>query len=107
MVGAVIDACSRRVNALRVWSEDPTALQVVGMLRAAIRAAGAPTWIVTDHGTQFTAAELLCMLRRHEVCRRYGAVRRHGSIALIERVWRTLQAEGVTLGLLYRPLATI
>jgi putative transposase len=107
MVGAVIDACSRRVLALRVWSQDPTALQVVGMLRAAIRSAGTPTWIVTDRGTQFTAAEFLRMLRRHEVRRRYGAVHRHGSVALIERLWRSLKAEGVTLGLLYRPLAVI
>jgi putative transposase len=107
MVGAVIDACSRRVLALRVWSQDPTALRVVGMLRAAVRAARAPAWIVTDRGTQFTAAEFLRMLRRHEVRRRYGAVHRHGSVALIERYWQTCKVEGVTLGLLYRPLATI
>jgi putative transposase len=72
-----------------------------------LRAAGTPVWVVTDRGTQFTAAKFLRMLRRHGVRRRYGAVHRHGSIALIERFWRTLKTEGVRPALLYRPLGTI
>jgi transposase InsO family protein len=45
--------------------------------------------------------------RRRGIRRRYGAVGRKGSIAIIERFWRSLKQEYVTGLFLYRPKAAI
>jgi transposase InsO family protein len=46
-------------------------------------------------------------LRRHGIRRRFGAVGRRGSIALIERLWRTAKTEYVRHLFLFASAATI
>jgi putative transposase len=107
-VGAVIDGFSRKVLALRVVAREPTAAFAVRLLREAVAAHGAaPTWMVTDQGTQLTAAEFTRALRRQGIRRRFGAVGRSGSIALIERFWKSLKVEFAGRLVLYRPLPAI
>jgi putative transposase len=92
-VGAVVDGFSRKVLAIAVAPHEPSARFAVTLLREAIRRYGPPTWIVTDHGTQFTAHLFMHVLSTHGIRRRYGAVGRKGSISIIERFWRSMKAE--------------
>ena len=106
-VGAVVDAFSRKVLALRVASKDPTAAFAVRLLREAARRHGAPRHLVSDHGRQFRSAALKRALRRHGIRRRFGAIGKTGSLVLIERFWRSMRDEYARGLFLYRPLRTI
>ena len=64
---------------------------------------GRPVHFISDHARCFTGQVFRRKLLRLEVKQRFGAVGKKGSIALIERLWRTLKD---TLGLrLRRPSA--
>jgi putative transposase len=94
-IGAAIDAFSRKVLAVGVVSGAPSAALAVRLLRRAIRSHGAPTWLVTDQDTVLRGRLVNALLARHHVRRRYGAVGRSGSIAIIERLWRSMKGEYV------------
>jgi hypothetical protein len=65
-------------------------------LAGLIRAAGeTPRHLITDRGKQFTAQAFRRGCRRDGVRQRFGAIGKHGSIALVERCIRTPKAEGV------------
>lgn len=106
-VGSVVDAFSRKVLALRVAPKDPTAAFAVRLLREAALRHGAPRHLVSDHGRQFRSAAFRRALRRRGIRRRYGAIGRTGSLALIERFWRTMKEEYASGLFLYRPVKTI
>jgi len=108
-VGAIVDAFSRKVLALRVCAAEPTAALAVRLLREAVPGHGAPTHIVTDHGRQFTSAAFRRALARRGIRHRFGAVARRGSrsLARIDRFWRTAKQECAHGLFLYRPLGTI
>jgi transposase InsO family protein len=58
---------------------------------------------VSDRGACFTGTVFCLALEHHRVKQRFGAIGKKGSIALIERLWKTLKD---TLGLrLLRPMA--
>jgi putative transposase len=108
-VGAVVDAFSRKVLALRVCAVEPTAALAVRLLRDALRGHGAPRHLVTDHGRQFTSVAFRRALARRGIRHRFGAVAKRGSrsLARIDRFWRSMKSE-YALGLfLYRPIRSI
>jgi transposase InsO family protein len=61
---------------------------------AARRAGRAPKYTVSDQGSEF-GEDYLDWCDDHEVRARFGAVGRHGSIAVEERFIRTLKDEGL------------
>jgi len=103
-IGAVVDVFSRKVLSIRAWARVPTAADVRLLLRAAIELAGAPKYLVTDRGTQFTAAALSAFLRRRRILRRYGAVARWQSVAVIDRFFLSLKREYASRWLLFLPI---
>ena len=86
-IGAVIDAFSRRVLAIGAVRGGPSSAFAVRLLRDAIRKNGTPRWLVTDKDPVLRGGLVQRLLTRHGILRRYGAVGRKGSIALIERTW--------------------
>ncbi len=108
-VGAVVDAFSRKVLALRVCAAEPTAAFAIRLLRATVRRHGEPRHLVSDHGRQFTSAAFTRALARRGIRRRYGAVARTGSrsLARIDRFWRSMKTEYARGLFLYRPLRSI
>lgn len=106
-VGAVIDAFSRKVLAIGVVAREPTAAFAVRLLREALPAAGVPGYVVTDKGRQFTSRAFSHALARRGIGRRLGAIGQSGSIALLERFWRSLKQEYARDLFLYRPLRRI
>jgi putative transposase len=90
-VAAVFDAYSRMPLALRVFRPAPTARQAARLLTSAARRYGCPRVLVTDHGGQFMADAFAARLQSLGIEHRIGAVGLSGSIALLERYWRTLK----------------
>jgi hypothetical protein len=90
---------ARRPN--HVWTKEPSSPEITRFVSRAAKKRGHPAHFVSDRGTCFTGGVFRRKLRRLGVKQRFGAIGKKGSIALIERFWRTLKD---TLGLrLLRP----
>jgi putative transposase len=101
-VGAVCDVFSRMPLSAKVFSRGPFSADIARFISGTARRHGCPVHFVSDRAS-FTAQLFCRRLRRLGVKQRFGAVGKKGSIALIERLWRTLKG---SLGLkLLRPLA--
>ncbi len=96
-LGVVLDHFSRAPVASAVFKKEPTADEVCALLDAAVDKAGrAPRYVVSDKGAQFHS-EYRDWCERHRVRPRYGALGKHGSIAIIERFWHSLKSEYLRL----------
>jgi transposase InsO family protein len=81
---------------VRVFRGRPATVAMNAFLLGMIRAAGqAPRHLITDHGREFTARSFRRGCRRAGIRQRFGAIGKHGSIALVGRCIRTLKEEGV------------
>jgi len=87
------DHFSRRVMGYAVFLKEPSSTEVCSMLNQAIAAAGkAPRHIVCDQGPQFDYDAFRRRRRRKGIKPpRYGAIGKHGSLAVIERLILTLK----------------
>jgi putative transposase len=95
-VAVGVDHFSRRIMGVRVFRIRPTAKAVSAFLASMIRAAGqSPRHLITDRGREFAAKSFRRGCRRAGIRQRFGAIGKHGSIALVERCIRTLKGEGV------------
>jgi putative transposase len=90
-LAVVFDAFSRMPVLARVFRREPRARDLARLIADAAALCGAPRHFVSDQGTQFTAAIFRQTLGRLRLRQRFGAVGKTGSIALIERLWRTLK----------------
>lgn len=89
----VLDHFSRSVVAWRLFEKEPTAEEVCRVLDAGRRMSGVtPKYIVSDQGVQFRGT-YKAWCKRRGVKPRFGAVGEHGSIAVIERFFRSLKTE--------------
>ncbi len=91
-LAVVFDVFSRTPLAARVFLFEPTGPAIARLFAAAARQFGAPPHFVSDRGSQFTSEVFRTTLARRRVRPRYGAIGKTGSIALIERFFRTLKA---------------
>ena len=87
-----IDYFSRKVGAC-CSLENPNAGWVVEMLERAFTRHGSPRHLITDQEGVFTGEVFGELLQRWNVKQRFGVVGKHGSIAVTERVIRTLKYE--------------
>ena len=87
-----IDHFSRKVVAV-CHLEGPNAGWVVDALEEAFLRYGPPKHIITDQEGVFTSEVFGDLLWRWNAKQRFGAVGKHGSIAVTERVIRTLKYE--------------
>lgn len=90
-LAVVFDVFSRMPLAARVFLTEPRARVVANLFARASQRYGAPRHFVSDKGAQFTARVFRRTLSRLSVRHRFGAVGKAGSIAVIERLWRTLK----------------
>jgi transposase InsO family protein len=90
-VAVVFDAFSRAPLVGAAFHSEPDGAAMAKLLRSADRRFGPPRHLVTDRGAQFTsdvfARAVAALGARH----RFGAVGKTGSIAIIERFFRTLK----------------
>jgi hypothetical protein len=96
-IAVVIDHYSRRVIGFALFWSAPTAVEMRAFLGRVIHAAGeAPRHLISDKGCQFwPCAGYKRWCRRRGIKPRWGAIGKHGSIAVIERFFRTLKYEGL------------
>ena len=90
---AVLDHFTRLPVAWGVFRREPTADDVCGVLSRGVTDFTAPKHLISDRGRQFTSAAYRAWCARHHVRPRWGALGQHGSIAVIERFFRSLKAE--------------
>jgi putative transposase len=89
-----VDHYSRRVVGFRPFPQQPRSDAVRVFVQRAIREANvAPGHLVTDQGEQFRCRGFQRWCRRQRIVQRFGAIGKHGSIAVIERFIRTMKNE--------------
>ena len=87
-----IDHFSRRAMGVTAMKEQPTSRQVREFLgRTIAKAKAAPKYIICDRGPQFDCHAFRDWCRRKGIKPRYGAIGKHGSIAVVERLILTLK----------------
>lgn len=100
-IAVVQDAYSRlALRAVVLGDKEPTGPDLVEVFNDAVKTFGAPRHLITDQGPQFTDATFKATVLSHGSRQRYGAVGKHGSIAVIERLILTIK---LALGLLLTP----
>jgi transposase InsO family protein len=95
-VAVVFDAFSRMPLSTRVFSKEASASEIARFVSRTAKRHGRPGHFVSDQARCFTGEIFRRKLLRLGVKQRFGAIGKKGSIALIERLWRTLKH---TLGL--------
>jgi transposase InsO family protein len=90
-LAVVLDVFSRAPLAARVFFQEPTGRDVAKLLTSAARRFGSPRHTVSDQGVQFKSGPFRNALAKLGIKHRYGAIGKTGSIALIERFFRTLK----------------
>jgi len=88
----VIDHFSRKVMAV-VPLEGPNAGWINNALESALEKNGPPKHIISDQAHIFTGAVFAELLGKYNIKPRLGAIGKHGSIAVTERVNKTLKYE--------------
>jgi transposase InsO family protein len=88
----VIDHFSRKVMSVTPL-EGPNAGWIVRALESAIQEHGAPKHIISDQASVFTGDAFAELLDSWNVKPRFGAIGKHGSISVTERVIKTLKYE--------------
>jgi transposase InsO family protein len=95
-VAVVFDAFSRMPLSARVFSKEASAVEIARLVSRTARRHGRPAHFISDQARCFKGQVFRQKLKRLGVKQRFGAIGKNGSIALIERLWRTLKD---TLGL--------
>jgi transposase InsO family protein len=91
-VAVVVDHFSRRIMGLTVFKQVPTSEAMRAFLGRAIRKAReAPKYLICDKGSQFWCEGFKTWCKQKGIRPRFGAIGKHGSIAVIERLILTLK----------------
>ena len=79
-----------------MFKKQPESKQVSAFLAETIRQTGTPPkYIICDKGPQFWCKAFKRWCQRRKIKPRFGAVGQYGSLAVIERLIRTLKEEGL------------
>ncbi|MCH7685302.1 MAG: transposase, partial [Planctomycetes bacterium] len=94
-VAIVLDHYSRRVMGFAVFSDLPSSEDIQAFLDRTIEISGAsPKHLISDKGGQFWCDGFKAWCDRLTIKPRFGAVGKHGSIAVLERFIGTMKREG-------------
>jgi transposase InsO family protein len=94
-VAVVIDHFSRSIVGFAVFKKKPTSLEIRSFLGRTIGKVGKPPkYLITDKDSIFDCPGFKRWCRqKKKITPRYGAVGKHGSIAIIERFIKTMKDE--------------
>ena len=86
-----IDHISRKVLGFELFKKNPTSGHVTSALDQIFTKHGNPKYLISDRGSQFDSQHFCDCCKEAGIKNRYGAIGKHGSIALTERVIRTFK----------------
>jgi len=93
-VAVAVDHFSRHIMGTIVFAGRPSAHAVTAFLDRTIRnKAPQLKHLITDHGVQFDCRGFRRWCRRRGIRQRFGAIGKYGSLAVIERLMRTIKVE--------------
>ncbi len=93
-IAVSVDHYSRRVMGIAVFEQQPTSNAIRKFLARAMRKAGGnPKHLITDQGVQFIDAGFRKWCEHKGIRQRFGAIGKYGSIAIVERLIRTIKSE--------------
>ncbi|MEO6323042.1 MAG: DDE-type integrase/transposase/recombinase [Thermoanaerobaculia bacterium] len=101
-IAVVFDVFSRFPLASKVFLKEPSAQEMSGLVSETVEMFGKVKHFVSDQGACFTGEAFKAALSDLGIKQRFGALGQHGSIALIERFWKTLK--GLIRLPLFQPL---
>ncbi|MCF6176130.1 MAG: DDE-type integrase/transposase/recombinase [Victivallaceae bacterium] len=88
----IVDHFSRKAVGFAVFREQPTSKEVTAVLDNAVeQTAKAPKYIISDKGRQFFCNHYKGWCADKNINPRFGAVGKHGSIAITERFIKSLK----------------
>lgn len=87
-----IDHYSRKIVAVKSL-EGPNSGWAIEALQEAFRNHGSPKHVISDQGVPFTSKAFMEFIKGLGIKQRFGAVGKHGSIAVTERAIETLKCE--------------
>jgi transposase InsO family protein len=91
-VAAVFDVFSRMPLAVQTSCSEPDGDEMTLLLDRTAQRFGFPRHFISDQGSQFKSHLFQDVVKSLRIRPRFGAVGESGSIALIERFWRTIKA---------------
>ena len=93
-LAVAVDHASRLCVGFAVFMQRPTSPEVCAFLNRAIKNAGSrPKHMITDQGGEFICPHYTTWCRWRRIRPRFGAVGKHGSIAIVERSIRSMKGE--------------
>src|SRR3989339_1511236 len=93
-MAVIVDHFSRKSVGFALFRKQPTSGDVRAALERAVKITGkAPKYIISDKGVQFFCDDYKDWCRVNNVKPRFGAVGKHGSIAITERFIKSLKYE--------------
>ncbi|MCZ6690301.1 MAG: DDE-type integrase/transposase/recombinase [Planctomycetota bacterium] len=93
-VAVVVDHFSRRVQGVMIFERRPSSRDIRSFLGRAIRqAAATPRYLISDKGSQFFCEGFMSWCERRGIRLRFGAVGKHGSVAIVERFILSMKSE--------------
>ncbi len=93
-LAVLVDHYSRRAMGVAVYSKQPTSYAIRAFVGRVITDANAtPDHLICDKGSVFCCNAFKRWCKGKSICVRYGAVGKHGSIAVVERFIRTMKDE--------------
>jgi len=93
-VYVVVDHYSRRIMGFAIFKTQPTTEDICrAMDRICTENGIKPKYFVSDQGVQFDSCDFRSWCNNNSVKNRYGAVGKHGSIAVTERIIKSLKYE--------------
>lgn len=94
-VAVILDHFSRVVVGFAIFTKQPSSEQIRRFMASAIRRCRKkPRHLISDKGHQFTSDEFRKWCKTRKIRKRFGAVGKYGSIAVIERFIRSMKNEG-------------
>ena len=93
-LAVIVDHNSRRAMGVTVFSKQPDSRAICGFVGRVVADANAtPDHLICDKGSIFWCAFFKSWCKTKKIRPRYGAIGKHGSIAVVERFIRTMKDE--------------
>ena len=90
-LAVAVDHYSRRIMGFAIVKQTPTSVAVRRFLGRTMADTAVPKYIICDRGKQFDCQDFRAWCKRRGIRPRFGAIGKHGSLAVVERAILTIK----------------